>query len=112
MKKRIVPFLFSTLLSSLASASDFSGCGIVEIVLVGDQNAHVQLNCLISNRPACASAGNFFGFDKSTPAGKQYLAMVMAAQAMNATVEGFVDQNSCPAWQGNVALLVHLRVKK
>lgn len=97
---------------SVALASDFAGCDVVEIVTAGDQNGHVQLSCLVSNVPACAVAANYVGFDKSTPAGKQYLAMFMFAQATNAKVEGSVDRAQCPAWQSNVPLLVHLRVKR
>ena len=98
--------------TGVAYASDFVGCDVVEIVAVGDQNAHVQLSCAVSNAPACAVANTYVGFDKSTAAGKQYLAMFMFAQATNAKVEGLVDHTQCPVWQSNVSLLVMLRVKR
>ena len=88
--KAIIPVAFSALFSSYAVAFDFTECHIGEIVLDGDQNAHVQLDCLINNAPACATANMYFGFDRSTPTGKQYLAMVMTAQASGARVTGQV----------------------
>jgi len=111
MKLLTTSIVLSTFFVAPVSASDFSACEVVEIVVAGEQNAHVQLSCSVSNRPPCAVAQSYVAFDKSTAAGKQYLALFMSAQAMNAKVEGFVDQ-ACPAWQSNVALLSHLRVKK
>jgi hypothetical protein len=110
--KQVLPFVLALLLSPYAEAFDFNGCEITEIVLAGDQNAHVGLNCTISNIPACAVSSNYFGFDKTTLAGKQYLAMLMSAQAMGSKITGIVDHSICPVFQGNVALLNHLRVAK
>lgn len=112
MKASIVVFAALAALPLSAAASDFSACDVVEIVLAGDQNAHVQLSCTVANAPACASSPNFVGFDKSTNSGKQYLALFMSAQSMNAKVEGYVDHTSCSPWQGNVPLLTMLRVKR
>jgi hypothetical protein len=97
---------------SLAKALDFSGCTVGEIVVAGDQNAHVQLSCAVSNAPPCAVGVTYVGFDKSTAAGKQYLALFVLAQATGGKVAGFVDHASCPPWQGNVTYLTHLRVSK
>lgn len=108
--KAIIPVAFSVLFSSYAVALDFTDCHIGEIVLDGDINAHVSLDCLINSAPACATANTYFGFDKSTPAGKQLLAMVMTAQASGARLTGIVDHYTCPTFQPNVTLLVHLRV--
>lgn len=97
-----------------AAAYDFSACQVMEVVLADAQNAHVQLSCSISNRPTCASTSAYFTFDKSTTAGKQYLALILSAQAQSANLTGNVshDEGSCPAWQSNVALLVHLRMTR
>ena len=94
-------------------AFDFSGCQVMEIVAADTYNAHVHLNCAIANRPTCA-VDTYFAFDKSTTAGKQYLAMVMSAQALGAYLTGNVvhDEGSCPGWQSNVALLNHLRLTR
>ncbi len=96
------------------SAADFENCKIVEVVVSGELNAHVALDCTISNRPSCATAGHYFGFNKSTETGKQYLSTVLTAFAANMNVAGYVDSspNSCPSWQTNVALLTHLRIKR
>jgi hypothetical protein len=110
--KPIIAVAFSALFSSYAVAFDFENCHVVEIVVHGDQNAHVQLDCTVNNAPACATANTYFGFDKSTPAGKQLLAMVMTAQASGASLTGLVDPNVCSPFQGNVALLIHLRVRR
>lgn len=106
------PILIALLLPFSVAASDFSNCEVVEIVAMGEQNGHVQLSCNVSNFPACATANNFVGFDKSTTAGKQYFAMFLAAQATNAKVEGSIDHTICSPWQGNVPLLTHLRMKR
>ena len=98
--------------SALAQGFDFSACMVNEIVVSGDQNAHVQLSCNVSNGPACAAASNYVGFDKSTTAGKQYLALFMMAQSTGAKVTGMVDHAACSPWQGNVAYLTHLRVNR
>jgi hypothetical protein len=97
---------------SHAYALDFSGCSVIEIVAEGDQNGHVQLSCNVANAPACAVASNFVGFDKSTAAGKQYMALFVSAQAMGAKVSGDINHSTCPAWQNNVPTLVHLRVSR
>jgi len=112
MRKLILSLACSALICTHAEAFDFNTCAVVEIVITGDQNAHVQLDCAINNVPPCATANTYFAFDKSTPAGNQYLAMVMAAQAMNAKLTGDVDHSSCPPFQGNVAYLMHLRMLK
>lgn len=106
----IVLLLFSNNLMS----ADFSSCHVSEIVLSGNINAHVQLDCVISGLPSCAEAKSYFAFDKSTESGKQYLSLLMAAFAANMKVSGYVykEENTCPSWQTNVALLSHLRVKK
>jgi hypothetical protein len=113
-RNAFIRFTAFVLLSAplLAKALDFSDCTVGEIVVAGDQNAHVQLSCAVSNAPACAVAPTYVGFDKSTAAGKQYLALFMLAQATGGKVAGLVDHASCPAWQGNVAYLSHLRVSK
>ncbi len=93
----------------------FTNCHVVEIVSSGNvNNAHVRLDCAISPRPSCATAANWFGFDKSTDTGKQYLSLVSMAFSMNAVVTGTVNQTegSCPAWQTNVSMLAHIRVKR
>ena len=91
-------------------AGDFTGCAAEEIVVAGDQNGHVRLNCQIANLPACASQ-SWVAFDKSSVAGKQYLAMIVYAQSVGAKLEGNVAQ-TCSPFQGNVALLIHLRVTR
>lgn len=112
MKAPTIAFAACAFFTMGASASDFAGCDVVRIVATGDQNAHVQLSCIVANIPPCASASQFVAFDKSTTAGKQYLALFMSAQAMNAKVEGYVDHASCAPWQGNVVLLTYLSVTK
>jgi hypothetical protein len=99
--------------SASAAAFDFSDCTVIEIVAAGDQNAHVQLSCYVSNAPACAATGaTYVGFDKSTTSGKEYLALFMMAQAIGGKVAGYVDHAACSPWQGNVAYLNHLRVSR
>jgi hypothetical protein len=98
--------------SASAAAFDFSDCTVIEIVAAGDQNAHVQLSCYVTNAPACATSANFVSFDKSTTAGKEYLSLFMMAQAMGGKVTGYVDHASCPPWLGNVPYLNHLRVTR
>lgn len=97
------------------AAFDFEACSVNEIVIAnGDINAHVQLTCKIENLPACATAKTYFAFDRSTESGKQRLAVITAAFAANMKLTGLINkgENTCPAWQTNVALLTHLRVKK
>jgi hypothetical protein len=97
---------------AVAQNFNFSSCDVVEIVSQGDQqNAHVQLSCVISSPPACAAGNNYVAFDKSTSEGKQWLAMFLMAQATNAKVTGFVH-GYCPAFQTNVAQLAHLRLRR
>lgn len=110
MKNLFIALALATLSAAPAYAYDFSGCQVTEIVLAGENNAHVRLSCSAINTPACATAKNFIGFDKSTTGGKQYLAMLMMAHAMNGKVEGTVDHSVCAPHQGNVPLLAHLRV--
>jgi len=105
---------FALIFSCQAAFSfDFVGCQVVEVVVADVQNAHVHLNCAVANRPACAT-DSFFTFDKSTTAGKEYLAMAMSAQALGAYLTGNIvhDEGSCPTWQSNVALLNHLRMTR
>ena len=113
MKKAFF-ILFMLAVSRSVFSADFISCHVTEIVLVGDVNAHVRLDCFISNTPTCVTAKKFFTFDKSTEAGKQYLSLVMTAFTANMKVTGFIEksENSCPAWQNNVALLKQLRVAK
>lgn len=110
--KKILGLIVLGLLPMYALAFDFNGCSIVDIVTDGDKNAHIQLSCFIQNAPTCATSSNFFGFDKSTSAGKQWLAMVSLAYATNSKVTGNVSRSSCAAFQGNVTNLEHLRVSK
>lgn len=109
--KKIIIFVVVMLVSQFSNAWDFSGCKITEVVIGGSQNAHIALNCGIK-APACATAGNYFAFDKSTKEGEQYLSMVMMAFSMDLPVTGLVDDNICPSFQPNVSLLEHIRVKK
>lgn len=93
-------------------ARDFDNCTVKEIIVAGATNGHVRISCGISPRPTCATAGDYFGFDKSTEEGKQYLSMVLTAYATDALVSGNVHDTLCPASQGNVGLLTHLRMKR
>ena len=79
-------------------------------MVAGDQNGHVRLNCLIANLPACATQ-SWVAFDRSSVAGKHYLAMFFYAQSVGAKLEGYVAQTCSPV-QGNVALLINLRVTR
>lgn len=103
------------LLPNIALAWDFTECQVVEIILGDDdRNAHARLSCEIVNIPTCAiTANSYFAFDRSTESGKQKLVMVMSAHATNMKVTGTIvrAENSCPTWQGNVALLASLRTK-
>lgn len=104
---------FSTAAANACGSNnfDFCNCQVDEVVVADTRNAHFHVNCPVANRPACAADG-FIGFDRSTPDGKQYLAVVLMAQATNASVTGYVEHaaGSCPSWQSNVSLLTHLRL--
>jgi hypothetical protein len=69
----------------------FAACTVGEIVLHGENNAHVQLGCPVSPRPPCAIAGTYVAFDKATTEGRQYLAMFTMAQASGALVTGLAS---------------------
>lgn len=114
LKMNLIFLMTSIFYSGNLLAMDFSGCHVAEIVIAGDINAHVRLDCPISNVPTCATSNTYFSFNKSTDSGNQYLSLVMTAFAANVKVSGFIshDENSCPAWQNNVALLNHLRVTR
>ncbi|MEJ2612134.1 MAG: hypothetical protein P8179_19210 [Candidatus Thiodiazotropha sp.] len=94
------------------SAADFENCKVTEIVSAGINNAHVAIDCAIDPRPACATPGNYFGFDKSTEEGKQYMSMILTAFASGSTLTGYVDNAQCSPYQENVAWLKHLRMRK
>ena len=113
MKKHLVFFVLILQASFSALASDFVNCDIAEVVVSGDQNGHVGLICPlpIVGAPACATAGGFVGFDKSTTEGKHFLALFSMALAMNLKVEGMVNRSICSPYQNNVALLTSLRVR-
>jgi hypothetical protein len=93
-------------------ASDFTGCSVVKIIVDGDQNGFVQVSCptAIAGLPACATAPAYVGFDKSPPAGKQYLSLMPDAQATSTKVDGNINHTVCSVWQSNVALLTALVV--
>ena len=55
MKTSIVAVAFTAFLSTPCVASDFTGCAVEEIVIAGEQNGHVRMNCQIANLPACAA---------------------------------------------------------
>ncbi|MCC4796840.1 hypothetical protein BCT30_16565 [Enterovibrio norvegicus] len=112
MKRISILYTVSICISNYAYSADFDNCKVTEIIAAGPTNGHVALDCIIEPRPACASAGNFFGFDKSTDEGKQYMSMVLTAFASNATLTGYVIDSQCSLHQGNVALLEHLRLRK
>lgn len=103
---------FCLFVSSSAYSADFENCEVIEVVTMGNQNAHVQLSCIIKQRPVCAVAADYIGFDKSTEEGKIYMSMILTAFATGSKLSGLVDDNQCPAYQNNVALLQHLRMKK
>lgn len=94
-----------------AQAFAFDNCAVGEIVFAGEFNAHVQLSCEVAGRPACATAGAYVGFDKSTAAGNHWLAAFMPAQARGSVVTGHVNVTVCSPHQGNVALLTYLRLR-
>lgn len=114
MRKNIFFLIFLLQFSVSVFASDFVNCEVVEIVVAGDQNGHVNLNCPVPivGAPACATAGSYVGFDKSTIDGKHFLALATMALAMNFKLEGTVDRSVCSPYQGNVALLKALRVRR
>ncbi len=113
MNVKVLSIIFLCLLTpAISHGYDFEDCKIVEVIVAGVNNAHVQLNCGIQPRPGCASAGTYFAFDKSTEEGKQYLSVVLTAFASNSNVTGNVDDALCSTYQGNVALLTHLRMRK
>ena len=97
---------------SYSQAFDFEDCLVVEVVSAGAKNAHVQLDCVIEPRPECATAGRYFAFDKSTEEGKQYMSMVLTAYATGSKLTGLVNDTQCSPYQGNAALLGHLRMRK
>ncbi|GAB2199423.1 hypothetical protein [Sessilibacter sp. MAH4] len=98
--------------SSLSYAYDFENCKVVEIVTSGQVNAHVALDCVIQNLPACATANRYIGFDKTTAAGEIYFSMILTAFASNSTLTGHIHPSECPSFQNNVALLTQLRMRK
>jgi hypothetical protein len=109
----VISIVFAAVIAPApALAYDFTDCTVGEIVSAGDQNAHVQLGCYVTNVPACATGANYVGFDKSTTAGKQYLALFMMVQETGGKVTGYVDHAVCSPWQGNVPYLNHLRVAR
>jgi hypothetical protein len=55
----------------VGTSRDFDDCQVVEVIVAGTNNGHVRLSCNVSERPACATAGPYVGFDKSTDEGKQ-----------------------------------------
>jgi len=108
MKKGLL--LFPVFFAYSVAADDFKNCKVVEIISGGNVNAHIQLNCIVKNVPPCAVAPNYVAFDKTTEEGKSYLTMALAAFATDAVVTGTVNKTSCPAYQGNVPLLISLRM--
>ncbi|BFM10147.1 hypothetical protein R50072_03000 [Simiduia litorea] len=92
--------------SGYAKAHDFNNCGVYEVVVGADtRNAHFRMDCTVEPRPACASASNYVGFDRSTPTGAQIYSLLLTAFASGAKVSGNVNDTECPIWQGNVSLL-------
>ncbi|WP_413701172.1 hypothetical protein ACLKMH_05525 [Psychromonas sp. KJ10-10] len=104
--------LFLICLPIISNAMDFDNCKVIEIVTEGKNNANIRLNCLVTNGPAYANAGDYVGFDKSTDAGKQYMSVFLTAFASSASVAGLVNDTYCSLYQGNVALIEHLRMTK
>jgi hypothetical protein len=104
--------LIGFLVSPLSYSADFDNCRVVEIVSAGPNNAHVNMDCAIAQRPTCAVAGTYFGFDKATEEGKQYMSMVLTAYATGSYLTGKVHDTQCSPYQGNVALLQSLRMRK
>jgi len=112
-----ITLLALLIFSATASAADFDNCLIKELVIHspavnGDENFHFRLDCPISGPGCAATAKHFAAFDRSSTSGMQMLSVVMNAFDKGYRVTGYVDDNNCPAWQGNVALLEHLRVVK
>lgn len=99
-------------LSSVSYSADFDSCKVVEIVTAGANNFHAKIDCNIEPRPPCAVAGSYFGFDKSTDEGKQYMSIVLTAFSMGAKLTGYIDNTQCSPHQGNVGLLIHIRMRK
>jgi hypothetical protein len=110
--KKVIFLAAALAASNFAQAWDFNGCKVTEVVVAAGDNAHVALNCSISPRPACGTADNYFGFDKSTQEGELYLSVILTAFAMDLPITGFVNDSVCPSFQSNVSLLEHLRIKK
>ena len=105
-------FLICLTNAPLAFGFDFEGCSVEEVIVAGSSNAHVRLDCTISPRPECATSYTYFGFDKSTKEGEQYLSVVLTAFASGAKVTGLVHDTDCPLVQGNVTLLQHIRLTR
>jgi hypothetical protein len=114
MKKFLLMGAFvAGLIPSISYSWDFTDCNVVTIIAEGANNGQVALSCNINNVPICgAQLPAYFGFDKSTEEGKQYLSIVLTAFASGAKVSGAVDHSSCSPYQGNVALLKSIGIKK
>jgi hypothetical protein len=110
MKKKFLFLISSLFFCITAHAGSFSQCTVGTIVTAGDQNVHVYLQCPAAfvDNPACATAGNWIGFDGSSPAGKRYLALVSLALAVGLKLDGSIDA-ACSPYQSNVAQLSSLR---
>jgi len=109
--------LLSAVFCSSVIASDFNDCQIVTLVLgYDDRNGHIKLDCPISNQPGCGSTDGsaFVAFDRSTDAGKQTLALTMAAYMSGSKISGNIDHaaDSCPSWQTNVSRMVSIYLSK
>jgi hypothetical protein len=111
MKLLTAAIALSACFSAPAIAGTFSACTVVSIIVIGDQNAHIQLNCPAAfvSPPACSLPG-YVGFDKSTPAGKQYLSLFTYAHAVGGKVGGNIDSTYCSPFQTNVALMTAMVV--
>lgn len=111
--RKYIPILMMllTITTNTSHARDFENCKILEVVLDSGSNAHIQLDCSISNRPACANTDKYVALNKETESGKQLLSLVLTAFAAKMNISGFVEnaENTCPTWQSNVAMLRHLR---
>src|SRR5262245_8850201 len=79
-KRAVVAFVCLLPCSTAFAAYDFTDCQVLEVVAAGDHNGHAFLDCTVSNAPACAIP-RYIGFDKATDSGKQFLAMLLSAQA-------------------------------
>jgi hypothetical protein len=106
-----VVFWFVLAFPAHAQTAHFNSCEVVEIIVAGESNAHVQLSCMPTSVPQCGQNNPFVAFDKSTLEGKQYLAVFMTAFATGARVSGYV-YNHCPSFQPNVAALAHVRMRR